>query len=81
MKLVPTAIAVPPLEAEYQEMVPADAVAANVTTDGPQAVAGVVPVIVGAPLMVATISDLGEAHPLTVNSTQYEVGELSKGVV
>ena len=47
VKLVPVAIAEPPVAAVYQFTVPADAVAPSVTVPEPQTLPGVVPVIVG----------------------------------
>ena len=51
---VPVPNEVPPVDAEYQLIVPADAVAPNVTVPVPQTDPGVVPVIVGIALTVAT---------------------------
>ena len=62
VKEVPVARAVPPVEAANQEIVPAEAVAPKVTVPVPQIAAGVVEVIVGTVLMVASIADLGEVH-------------------
>ena len=47
VKLLPVAVAAPPVEAVYQFTVPALAVAANPTVPASQRAAGVVPVIVG----------------------------------
>ena len=62
VKEVPVARAVPPVEAANQEIVPVEAVAPKVTVPVPQIAAGVVEVIVGTVLMVASIADLGEVH-------------------
>ena len=60
----------PPVEAAYQLMVPAEAVAPKVTVPVPHTEPGVVPVIVGIELIVAT-TDVLEAvvQPLFVAST------------
>ena len=47
VKVVPVPRELPPVEPEYQLIVPADAVALNVTVPGPHLLAGVVPVITG----------------------------------
>ena len=65
----PVCKAVPPVEAANQESVPAEAVAANVTVPVPQRLPGVVPVIVGAALTVATTAVLAEVHPPLVTCT------------
>ena len=55
----------PPVETAYQSMVPADAVADNVTVPVPQRAAGVVPVMVGIGLTVKVFKEeTGLAHPL-----------------
>ena len=56
VKDVPVPNEVPPDDAAYQLMVPADAVAPNATVPVPQRDAGVVLVIVGIALIVATIA-------------------------
>ena len=69
VKLVPVPKLVPPVAAEYQLMVPADAVAPNVTVPVPQLLPGVVPVIVGIGFMVARTAVLVPVvHPLLVAS-------------
>ena len=70
VKLVPVPNELPPVEAEYQLIVPAEAVAPSVTVPVPQFEPGVVPVIVGTVLMVATTAVLEPVvHPLSVAST------------
>lgn len=56
MKLVPLAKAVPPVAAEYQFTVPAEAVAARVTGPELHLAAGVVPEIAGIVLTVTTVA-------------------------
>ena len=69
VKDVPVPRLVPPEAAAYQEIVPAEAVAPIVTAPVPQIAAGVVPVIVGAVLMVATTAERGEVQvPLEVST-------------
>ena len=61
---------VPSVEAVYQLIVPADAVAPRVTVPVPQRYAGVVVAIVGIALTVAMTSVLvAVVHPLAVAST------------
>jgi hypothetical protein len=67
---VPVPKLVPPVDAAYQEIVPAEAVAPIVTAPVPQIAAGVVPVIVGAVLIVATTALLGEVHAPSEVSTK-----------
>ena len=62
VKEVPVPRLVPPEAAAYQEIVPAEAVAPIVTAPVPQIAAGVVPVMLGAVLMVATTALLGEVQ-------------------
>ena len=70
MKLVPVPKLEPPVAAAYQLMVPADAVAPNVTVPIPHLLFGVVPVIVGIGFIVATTAVLVPVvHPLLVAST------------
>ena len=70
MKLVPVPRLAPPDDAAYQLIVPAEAVAPNVTVPVPQLLPGVVPVIVGVGFIVATTAVLApEVHPLAVAST------------
>ena len=60
----------PPVEAAYQLIVPADAVAPNDTVPVPQREPGVVPVMVGTILTVAVIGVLvAVVHPFDVAST------------
>lgn len=54
VKLVPVAVAAPPVEAVYQFTVPALAVAPNVTVPVPHVLPGVVPVMVGIVFTVIT---------------------------
>jgi len=62
---------VPSVEAVYQLIVPADAVAPRVTVPVPQRDAGVVVAIVGIALTVAMTSVLvAVVHPFAVASTQ-----------
>jgi hypothetical protein len=69
MKLVPVPIIEPPVAPAYQLMVPADAVAPNVTVPVPQLLPGVVAVIVGIGFMVARTAVLVPVvHPLLVAS-------------
>ena len=66
---VPVPTKVPPVRASYQLIVPADAVAPNVTVPVPQTDPGVVPVIVGIALTVATTAVRDAVvHPLAVAS-------------
>ena len=70
LKVAPDPRLEPPVDAEYQLMVPPEAVAESATEEVPQADAGVVPVIVGMVLIVATTETLGEeVQPLVVAST------------
>ena len=67
---VPVPNEAPPVDAAYQLIVPADAVAPNVTVPVPQTDPGVVPVIVGIVLTVATTAVLvAVVHPPEVAST------------
>jgi hypothetical protein len=69
VKLVPVPKLVPPDVAEYQLMVPADAVAPSVTVPVPQRLLGVVAVIVGIGFTVAnTAVLLLVVHPISVAS-------------
>ena len=69
IKLVPVPKLEPPVGAAYQLIVPADAVAPNVTVPVPQTLPGVVPVIVGVVLTVATTAVLDPVvQPLAVAS-------------
>jgi len=67
---VPVPSDTPPVDAAYQLIVPADALAPRVTVPVPQRDAGVVPIIVGIVLTVA-VTEVLEAvvHPLFVAST------------
>ena len=70
VKEVPVPNDDPPVDAAYQFIVPADAVAPNVTVPVPQREAGVVPVMVGIGLTVAVTQVLEVVvHPLLVAST------------
>ena len=70
VKEVPVPNEEPPVEAAYQLIVPADAVAPKITVPGPQREPGVVPVMVGMLLTVA-VTRVREAvvHPFAVAST------------
>jgi len=70
VKLVPVPKLVPPVEAAYQLIVPADAFAPRVTVPLPQTLPGVVPVIVGTVLTVAITGVLDVVvQPFEVAST------------
>ena len=70
VKLVPVPKLEPPVAAAYQLIVPADAVAPNVTVPVPQLLPGVVAVMVGMGLIVAVTAVLVPVvHPLLVAST------------
>ena len=70
VKLVPVPNELPPVEAAYQFIVPAEAVALRSTVPVPQFESGVVPVIVGIEFMVAVTAVLDAVvHPLSVAST------------
>ena len=70
VKEVPVPNEEPPVDATYQLIVPADAVAPNVTVPVPQREPGVVPVMVGAVLTVAVTAVLeAVVHPFAVAST------------
>ena len=62
VKEVPVPREVPPVAAANQEIVPAEAVAPMVTAPVPQIAAGVVAVMLGAVVMVATTAERGEVH-------------------
>ena len=69
-KLVPVPKLAPPEAAAYQLIVPADDVAPRVTVPVPQVLPGVVPVIVGNGVTVATTAVLlVVVQPLKVAST------------
>ena len=69
VKLVPVPKLEPPVADAYQLIVPADAVAPNVTVPVPQLLPGVVPVIVGIGFIVAVTAVLVPViHPLLVAS-------------
>ena len=69
IKLIPVPKLEPPVAAAYQLMVPADAVAPNVTVPVPQTLPGVVPVMVGTVLTVASTAVLVPVvQPLAVAS-------------
>lgn len=70
VKLLPEAVAPPPVNATYQLIVPELAVAPNVTVPASHLAAGVVPVIVGVGVTVAiTAVLLDVVQPLLVAST------------
>ena len=70
MNEAPVPRLVPPVAAAYQFIVPAEAVAPRVTVPVPQVLPGVVPVIVGTVLTVATTAVLAAVvQPLFVAST------------
>jgi hypothetical protein len=70
VKLVPVPMEAPPVEAEYQLIVPALAVAPSITVPVPHLDPGVVPVIVGIGLTVAiTAVRVAVVQPLFVAST------------
>ena len=71
----------PPVEAAYQWMVPAEAVAPRVTVPASQRAPGVVVATVGVVLTVAITSDRADVQLLFVASTQYEVVDEIPGVV
>ena len=62
VKEVPEPSEVPPVAAANQEIVPAEAVAPSVTVPVPQIAAGVVAVMVGGVLMVASTAERAEVH-------------------
>ena len=67
---VPVPNDTPPVEAAYQLMVPAEAVAPNVTVPGPQLLSSVVSEMVGIALTVAITAVLDVVvHPVLVAST------------
>lgn len=69
VKVVPVPSEAPPVEAAYQFIVPALAVAPNTTVPVPHLEAGVVPVIVGIELTEAiTAVRVSVVHPLLVAS-------------
>jgi hypothetical protein len=70
VKVVPVPKLTPPFGAEYQLIVPAEAVAPKLTVPGPHLDAGVVFVIVGIVLTVATTAVLDAVvQPFEVAST------------
>ena len=70
VKLVPVPSEAPPVEAAYQLIVPALAVAPSITVPVPHLDPGVVPVIVGIALTVAiTAVRVAVVQPLFVAST------------
>ena len=69
IKLIPVPKVAPPVGAAYQLIVPADAVAPNVTVPVPQTLPGVDPVIVGMGFTVASTGVLDPVvQPLAVAS-------------
>ncbi len=70
VKLVPVPRLEPPVDASYQLIVPADAVAPSETVPVPQREPSVVPEMVGAVLTVAVTAVLDDVvQPLAVAST------------
>ena len=70
LNVVPVPRLDPPVAAAYQFIVPTEAVAPRVTVPVPQVLPGVVPVIVGIGLIVATTEVLvAVVHPPLVAST------------
>jgi hypothetical protein len=70
VKLVPVPSEVPPVDAAYQLIVPALAVAPSITVPVPHLDPGVVPVMVGIALIVAiTAVRVAVVQPLFVAST------------
>lgn len=70
VKLVPVPKLDPPVEAVYQLIVPAEAVAPNTTVPVPHRLLGVVPVIVGTVFIVAKTDVLDPVvQPFAVAST------------
>jgi hypothetical protein len=65
----PVPNAAPPVDAAYQFNVPALPVALKVIVPVPQRVPGVVPVMVGTALIVATTAVRAEVQPVLVAST------------
>ena len=67
----------PPVDAAYQLSVPAEAVAPKVTVPGPHRLPGVVPVIVGLPIVIVVfaeiIGDVGSPD-IPPYSTKYPLG-------
>ena len=77
VKLVPVPNELPPVAAAYQLIVPADAVAPKVTVPGPQRVPGVVPVMVGLPIVIIVFAEIiGDAGSPDIPpySTKYPLG-------
>jgi hypothetical protein len=70
VKLTPVPSDAPPVDAAYQLIVPAEALAPNATVPVPHLLAGVFPIMVGIAFTVAAI-DVLEAvvHPVLVAST------------
>lgn len=66
---VPVPTNVPPVNAEYQLIVPALVVAPNVSVPASHLLAGVVPVTLGVLLIVATTAVRTEVQPAFVAST------------
>ena len=70
VKDVPVPSDPPPVDPAYQLIVPAEAVALNVTVPGPHTEPGIVPVMVGIALTVARTELLADVvHPFAVAST------------
>ena len=64
VKSFPLPNEVPPVATSNQFNIPADPLAESVTVPVPQRLAGVVAMIVGVALMVATTAVRAEVHPL-----------------
>ena len=69
VKLVPAPTGLPPVDAVYQLMVPAEALAPKFTVPVPQREAGVEPVIVGDAVTEAVIAVLAAVVQVLVAST------------
>lgn len=82
VKTVPVSSKVPPLDAEYQYMIPVLEAACNTTEPEPQVPAGVVEVMKGNGKMVAVTGVRATlTQPLAVTATKYVVVTLNDGVV
>jgi hypothetical protein len=86
VKVVPVPKLVPPVAAEYQLMVPADAVAPSVTVPVPQRLSGVVPVIVGMGFTITEIllvagPPMAQGAALEVSITEITLSLVSAVVV
>jgi hypothetical protein len=82
VKVLPVPSDDPPVEAAYQLTVPAEGVAARATVPVLHRLAGVLPLIVGRGVTVATTAVLEVlAHPFAVASAWYVVVEEIEGVL